>query len=62
MARLSALVFWRLTVRTVRRAVTREVLWTRVPRRFARPKHSHIEIIRFRAPREAERWLRSGRG
>jgi len=87
------LVFWRLTVRTVRRAVTREVLWSgnrenlgehlvlwserslyhwllktywrykrEYPRLFARPAHAHIEIVRFRAPREAERWLRSSGG
>ena len=87
------LVFWRLTVRTVRRAVTREVLWSgnrenlgehlmlwserslyhwllktywrykrEYPRLFARPEHAHIEIVRFRAPREAERWLRSSGG
>jgi hypothetical protein len=87
------LVFWRLTVRTVRRAVTREVLWSgnrenlgehlmlwserslyhwllktywrykrEYPRLFARPEHAHIEIVRFRTPRETERWLRSSGG
>ena len=87
------LVFWRLTVLSVRRAVTREVLWSgnrenlgehlmlwserslyhwllktywrykrEYPRLFARPEHAHIEIVRFRAPREAERWLRSSGG
>ena len=87
------LVFWRLTARTVRRAVMREVLWSgnreslrehlllwserslfhwlfktfwRYRREFpalvTRPEHAHIETIRFRVPREAERWLRSSGG
>ena len=86
------LVFWRLTVRTVRRAVTREVLWNgnresfwehlqlwserslfhwllktywrhkrENPILFTLPEHAHLEIIRFRGPRQAERWLQSCR-
>jgi adenylate kinase family enzyme len=82
----------RLTARTIRRVVTREVLWNgnreilwphlllwserslfhwlfktywryrrEYPALFARPEHAHIEIIRLRAPREAEQWLQTGR-
>jgi hypothetical protein len=56
------LVFWRLTVRTVRRAETREVLWTRVPTPVCPARAlTHRDHPLPRAP-EAERWLQSGRG
>jgi hypothetical protein len=68
------LVLSRLTVRTVRRAVTREVLWNgnrnwlfktywayrrEFPRLFALPAHAHLRIARLRRPREADAWLAS---
>lgn len=82
------IVFWRLLIRTVRRAVLREELWNGNRERFwphlklwsedslfhwlfktywrrkretpillAQPEHTHLHLLRFRSPKEAEDWL-----
>ncbi len=30
-----------------------------IPARLRQPEHAHLTVIRFRSPREADRWLRS---
>ena len=81
-------VFWRLTVRTFRRAFTQEELWNgnrerfwwhlklwsdeslfhwlfktywrrkrEYPQLFAVPEYSHLHIIHFKNPKDAQKWL-----
>jgi len=82
-------IFWRLTVRTFKRAITQEELWNgnrerfwwhlklwsdeslfhwlfktywqrkrEYPMLFAQPKYSHLKIIHFATPQEADAWLK----
>lgn len=83
-----SLTLWRLSLRTIRRIITRvelwdgnrETLWNAVftrdslfryaigaysrrrrqyPLLFASPEYSHLEVLRFRSPRQTEAWFSS---
>ena len=80
--------FWRLLTRTLRRAITKEVIWNdnrepfwphlkiwsdkslfkwllktywrrkkEYPALLALPEYQHLELIRFKSPRETDVWL-----
>ncbi len=80
--------FWRLFTRTIRRAITQEVIWNgnrepflphlklwsdeslfhwlfktywcrkkEYPQLLALPEYGHLDLIRFKSPKETELWL-----